>query len=42
MQRFGYRPAANDFVETGSSHLVMLSHPDEVVGIILQAAEATK
>ncbi|GGY78562.1 hypothetical protein GCM10010300_22750 [Streptomyces olivaceoviridis] len=42
VQWFGYRRASIDFVETGSSHMVMLSRPDDVVGIILQAAEATK
>lgn len=42
VQRFGYRRAGIDFVEIDSSHMVMLSHPDEVVDIILEAVEATK
>jgi non-heme chloroperoxidase len=35
VQRFGYRRAGIDFVEIDSSHMVMLSHPDEVVDIII-------
>ncbi|MFF4121027.1 alpha/beta hydrolase [Streptomyces sp. NPDC001714] len=42
VERFGYRRAGIDFVEIDASHMVMLSHPDEVVDIILQAVEATK
>lgn len=42
VQRFGYRRASIAFVKTDSSHTVMVSHSDEVVSIILQAAEATK
>ncbi|MEU2221739.1 alpha/beta hydrolase [Streptomyces sp. NPDC018347] len=42
VERFGYRRAGIDFVEIDSSHMVMLSHPDEVVDIIVQAVEATR
>ncbi|MFD6923608.1 alpha/beta hydrolase [Streptomyces sp. NPDC059944] len=41
VERYGYRRAGVETREVDSSHLVMLSHPDEVVDVILQAAQAS-
>ncbi|MGW6488744.1 alpha/beta hydrolase [Streptomyces sp. NPDC055056] len=42
VERFGYQRAGVEAVEIDSSHLVMLSHPDEVVDIIVKAMDATR
>ncbi|MFB7780994.1 alpha/beta fold hydrolase [Streptomyces bauhiniae] len=42
VERFGYRRAGVEVTEIDASHLVMLSHPDEVVDVILRAVEATE
>jgi pimeloyl-ACP methyl ester carboxylesterase len=41
VERFGYRRAGVKAVEIDSSHLVMLSHPDQVVAVIREAVAAT-
>ena len=41
VERFGYRRAGVKSVEIDSSHLVMLSHPDQVVAVIREAVAAT-
>ncbi|MBM0240536.1 alpha/beta hydrolase [Micromonospora sp. ATA32] len=40
LERFGYQRAGTNAIEIGSSHLVMLSHPAEVVSVIHQAMES--
>jgi pimeloyl-ACP methyl ester carboxylesterase len=40
VERFGYKRAGMTTVEIDSSHLVMLSHPKEVVGLIQQALDS--
>ncbi|MFJ8812275.1 hypothetical protein [Amycolatopsis thermoflava] len=40
VERFGYQRAGATSVEIDSSHLVMLSHPVEVAGVIRDAAAA--
>ncbi len=37
VERFGYERAGATAIEIDSSHLVMLSHPDDVVGLIRSA-----
>lgn len=41
VERYGYRRAGMPTVEVDSSHLVMLSHPGQVVALIEEAARAT-
>jgi pimeloyl-ACP methyl ester carboxylesterase len=41
VERFGYQRAGMTTVEIDSSHLVMLSHPDDVVDLIGQALKVT-
>jgi pimeloyl-ACP methyl ester carboxylesterase len=40
VERFGYSRAGMTTIEIDSSHLVMLSHPEEVVGLINQAIDS--
>lgn len=40
VERFGYERAQMKVTEVDSSHLLMLSHPDEVVGVIREALAA--
>ena len=37
VERFGYERAQMKVTEVDSSHLLMLSHPQEVVGVIREA-----
>jgi hypothetical protein len=39
VERFGYQRAGATTIEIDSSHLVMLSHPKEVVGLIRMAID---
>ena len=41
VQRFGYERAGMAVSEVDSSHMVILSHPNEVVGLILHAITST-
>ncbi|MEV5645461.1 alpha/beta hydrolase [Streptomyces flaveolus] len=41
VERYGYQRAGMTTVEVDSSHLVMLSHPERVVGLIEEAVQAT-
>jgi pimeloyl-ACP methyl ester carboxylesterase len=41
VERYGYQRAGMTTVEVDSSHLVMLAHPERVVDLIEEAADAT-